>query len=162
MIGVPGSRDNLSVAHSNMAVGISAYSTQKEQAWEVIRYFLSTEEQDQFCKEEVDLYSFTASYFPVFRGSFYKNYLDRVNQNLSYDYSVPVDESDYTFVTVPVTTDTETDMDNLLSAPHRRFVYDEEAFKIILEETYQFISGTKTKEQAANDALTRLKAYVTG
>ena len=161
-IGVPGSRDNLSVVHSNMAVGISAYSTQKEQAWEVIRYFLSVEEQDQFCKEEVDLYSFTASYFPVFRGSFYKNYLDRINQNLSYDYSVPVDESEYTFVTVPVTTDTETDMDNLLSAPHRRFVYDEEAFKIILEETYQFISGTKTKEQAANDALTRLKAYVTG
>ena len=161
-IGVPGSSNNYSAVHSTMTVGIASYSTQKEQAWEVIRYFLSMEEQDEFCKSEVDLYSFTADSFPVFRRSLYKSYLAGVDQNLSFDYSIPVTESDYTNVTVPVTADTEMDMDRFLSAPHRRFVYDPEALQIILEETYQFISGTKTKEQASADAISRLKAYVNG
>lgn len=134
-MGYPSAQDSSTSVRSTQTVGIAASSTQKEQAWSVIRYLLSSEAQQEFYVAKPALLSDDLPGFPVSRDAFYQFYHQSVEDNEVYYDGIYLTDLDGGYFKVPsqIVPDTEQKLEALLTAPHRRMIFDLDAQIIVIK-----------------------------
>lgn len=148
--GLPGRSADLTSIRSSSTVGIASYSTQKENAWEVIQYLLSADAQKLIRTPASISKGEESATFPVLRSIFYQDYFRMLDAN-SYEHN----EGAYYFI-YPVGPDTEPMLEHLLSCAHNRYVYDGDILYILLDECNKCIMGEVTYEEGAAEIIERI------
>ena len=148
--GLLGTDTALTSVHTDCTVGITSYSTQKETAWEVVQYLLSDEAQSLLRPRLSIFGTEDEAMFPVARSVFYQDYFQMIDAT---DYYL-TDGSYYT--ARPKNVDAEKNLENMLSAPHSRYIYDQDILYILVEVCNKCNMGEVTYEEAAAELIERI------
>ncbi len=148
--GLLGTDTDLTSVHTDCTVGIASYSTQKETAWEVVQYLLSDEAQSLLRPRPSTLGTEDEAMFPVARSVFYQDYFQMLD-DAEYHY---LDGSYYT--ARPMDVNAEQNLENMLSAPHSRYIYDQDILYILVEACNQCNMSEVTYEEAAAEMIERI------
>lgn len=151
--GLPGASSGTTAAQTSNTVGIAAYSTQKEQAWLVISELLSKDAQVTMNAHASTPEGYGTAEFPVMREAFFVEEYQLIDSGELFLF---FGEDRYMYTSSPAKSEILKDLEEMLSAPHRRFVYDEEALTIILEGVSAYLSGESTCENCADTMIRHL------
>ena len=151
--GYPGSKDCSMLAESDLTIGITSYSTQKELAWEIITYLLSDDAQLNIAQ--------TIKYGP--NGYMEEKIPININafRTLNSKYkNTPmygnVYNSDYP--ELEYSDDLLAEYEALLSTPKRRYATDATIYDIVRTYFERYMSGEMTVTQAAATIEEKIKS----
>jgi len=158
LVGFPSRNGSRYALYSNSSIAISAYSKNKDAAWEFIRYFF---EED---------YQIENSYngFPLLKSAFDAKMKDEMTINTYVDENGQVQKQMkggwgngstmlYYYGASESTVNQIRDIiDNVSSGSN----YDEQVYKIIMEEIAAYFNGSKSKEDVASIIQSRVKIYL--
>ena len=151
--GYPGSSGCSMLVRSDLTLGITSYTTQKELAWEIITYLLSDEAQLGIA--QTSAYRIDSSYerIPLNINAF-RTLNSKYQTTTMYSYAV-FDENDTTFDYSDYLVD---EYQNLLSSPKRRYASDPRIYKIVSYYFDLYMMGSLTVTEAAERIESEIKA----
>lgn len=157
--GYPGSKGQSLIVQSDLSVGISASSTQKEKAWEVIKYFLGEDIQVDLGRSGfTDLYG-SEYYVPLSREAF-RTLNDEINENPEV-YAYAFDEN-YNWVEFYAGEKDEIikDYEVLLDSPMRRYIRDPQVISIVRLAIGRYYYGEISLDETADVIIKEITDYI--
>jgi ABC-type glycerol-3-phosphate transport system substrate-binding protein len=159
--GYPGSAGCATLIESPMTAGIAAYSTQKEKAWEVIKYLLSADVQVDINSVPLMNSYFPRAMVPVNIEAFRKlNLMEKTDGRVTeYIYS----DSDLVYeLDVGSFDDLLAEYEAMLKEPFRRYIHDDEVLTIVREVADEYLEGQITVTDAADTIVKRIMKLYEG
>jgi len=155
LIGFPADNRKGSALDYNLNFAISSKSSNKDGAWQFLRYFLSYEYQK-------DIYGFPVNkqrYEELKQEAMQKPYYyDENNQKVEYDDSYWIGDVEVTIP--PMTAEEVQKVEDFIFSVDQTVNYDENLLNIIKEEAEGFFSGQKSAKEVAGVIQSRVKIYV--
>lgn len=157
--GYPGGNGQSLIAQSDMSVGISASSTQKEKAWEVIKYFLNEDNQVELGRSGfTNLYG-SEYYVPLNREAF-RTLNEEVNE--SPDVFTYAFDENYNWVEFYAGEKDEIikNYEMLLDSPMRRYIRDPEVIMIVRLAIGRYYNGEISLDETADVIIKEITDYI--
>ena len=155
LIGFPAENRNGSVIDYSMSLGMSSKSSNKEGAWEFLRYFLSYDYQK-------DTYGFPTNlkrYEELKQEAMQKPYYyDENNNKVEYDMTYYIGDTEV--IIPPMTEEEIQELEDFLFSLNQPSIYNEELLNIIKEEAAAYYTGQKSAEEVSKVIQSRAKIYV--
>ena len=155
LIGFPAENRNGSVIDYSMSLAMSSKSSNKEGAWEFLRYFLSYDYQK-------DTYGFPTNlkrYEELKQEAMQKPYYyDENNNKVEYDMTYYIGETEV--IIPPMTEEEIQELEDFLFSLNQPSVYNEDLLNIIKEEAAAYYTGQKSAEEVSKVIQSRAKIYV--
>ena len=164
---LPGSEGCTSVVQADLACGIASGSTQKEQAWEVIRYLLSEDVQ----KEIGSMTAFSGLYrstiesrIPVHIGAFEDLSSKQAAADGRLSTLIPdyYGEGGYVKVDLGSVEAMKIEFENMMTMPQRRYINDIRVIEMVRDITELYVNGEMTVEEAADTIRHNLSVIAAG
>lgn len=151
----PGSEGCTSVVQADLTCGIASGSTQKEQAWEVIRYLLSEDVQKEIGKMKsfAGLYQSTfESRIPVHIDAFEKLSAESIPSDGKMITLIPdyYGEGNYVKVDLGSFDTAKTSFYVMMAMPQRRYISDIRVIEMVRDIAELYINGEITVAEAAD------------
>ena len=143
--GYPGSKDCSMLAESDLTIGITSYSTQKELAWEIITYLLSDDAQLNIAETiKYGPNAYMEEKIPININAF-RTLTSKYKNTPMYGnvYNPDYPELEYS-------DDLLAEYQALLSTPKRRYATDSKIYDIVRRYFELYMSGEMTVTQAAD------------
>ena len=157
--GYPGSQGSTKIIQSDISVGISASSTQKEKAWEVIKYFLGENVQTTLSGSGVfDVYDATC-FIPLNREAFQEVNSEDIYTSDIYTYAMDADGNWVQFYAGD-REELMKEYTEALNAPMRRYIRDPQIINIVKGAVEDYIYGECTLEDAAYKIEKEITAFI--
>ena len=153
--GLPGSEGCTSAIEADLTCGITSYSSQKEEAWDVISYLLSEDVQCDIGTHRDfrnDFYTQYETQIPVNKEAFVKMCNQNRPANGEYILEMPqYSDDDVSFAAIPLGSADKVMQDFIswMGKPQRRLIFDQEVLQIVLEEAENYINEYETVTEAA-------------
>lgn len=155
LIGFPAENRNGSVIDYSMSLGMSSKSSNKEGAWEFLRYFLSYDYQK-------DTYGFPTNlkrYEELKQEAMQKPYYyDENNNKVEYDMTYYIGDTEV--IIPPMTEEEIQELEDFLFSLNQPSIYNEELLNIIKEEAAAYYAGQKGAEEVSKVIQSRVRIYV--
>ena len=156
--GYPGSQGSSMIIQSDISVGISSASTQKEKAWEVIKFFLEDEVQTSLTRPGSFDINNTTSFIPLSRDAFYKvNGEEDFPEEID-TYAMDVDGSWITCY-AGEREDLLKEYEEALNVPMRRYIRDPEILYIVKDTALKYFYEECSADDAAYEIEKRIIEY---
>lgn len=157
LVGFPVSEGNGSVLMSDTSMAISAKSSNKDGAWEFIKYFLTEEYQsddNRWCfPVRSDVLEAQAK-----KATEPDYYLDENGNKVEYENTIGING---TVITIyPMTEEEADEYLQFIRSVDKTVFYNEELVEIIMEESEGFFAGGKTAEATAEVIQRRASLYM--
>ena len=160
--GCPGSEGSTPLVKTQLSAGIASYSMQKDQAWEVIKYFISNEVQTAIRETQLcDGFYFDWP-IPVNKAAFREENKGFITDNEDvYSYAYDSDGN-------PVIIDAGNvdallkEYESFLDQPMRRYIREDEVLDIVREEVMTYLRENCTVTEAADNIIERITKTVQG
>ena len=157
--GYPGSTGSSFIVRSDMSVGISASSTQKEKAWEVIKYFLSEDIQIDLSRSGYTDFYGAANYIPLNKEAF-RSLNDEMQEFL--DVYITAMDEEYNWVEFyagkkDVLID---EYEELMNAPMRRYIRDPKVIEIVKLNIGHYYYGEYSLDETVDMIIKEITAYI--
>lgn len=156
--GYPGSQGSSMIIQSDISVGISSASTQKEKAWEVIKFFLEDEVQTSLTRPGSFDINNTTSFIPLSRDSFHKVNGEEDFPEQIDTYALDVDGSWITCY-AGEREDLLKEYEEALNVPMRRYIRDPEILYIVKDTALKYFYEECSADDAAYEIEKRIIEY---
>ena len=144
---------------SDMSVGISASSTQKEKAWEVIKYFLSEDIQIDLSRSGYTDFYGAANYIPLNKEAF-RSLNDELQEYM--DVCITAMDEEYNWVDFYAgNKDALIDeYEELMNAPMRRYIRDPKVIEIVRLNIGHYYYGEYSLDETVDMIIKEITAYI--
>lgn len=157
--GYPGSKGSSMIIQSDISIGISASSTQKEKAWEVIKFFLQEDVQAELTSPgAVDVNSST-SFIPLNREAFHKVNGEEMFAPEINSY-VMDDDGNWVSYYAGEREELLKKYEEALDVPMRRYIRDPEVLYIVKDVASKYFFEECSADDAAYEIEKRIIEYI--
>ncbi len=156
--GYPGSKGSSMIIQSDISVGISASSTQKEKAWEVIKFFLEDEEQLEMIRPGALKDYRSTSFIPLNKDAFREANSEEMFGSEIFAYVTDVDGYGIECY-AGEREELLKEYEAALNAPMRRYIRDPEIIRIVKEFVGKYICGESSAEESAYEIEKKITEY---
>ncbi len=155
MIGFPSDNKKGSALDYNLNFAISSKSSNKDGAWQFLRYFLTYEYQKESYGFPINKQRYEELKQEAMQRPYY---LDENEQKIEYDESYWIGDTEV--IIPPMTAEEVQKVEDFIFSIDQTVSYNENLLNIINEEAEGFFSGQKSAKEVAGVIQSRVKIYV--